>query len=146
MIFDYEILIENEEKVPQISFSLYYGSNHLQSQLILNKVISDKIGHIDFTTDNDGYFSYCLQSLPKEPPTKFNLILNYGFDNDYYNKLVKQYNYDAVNLQVHKLNDILTLTLNEADYQKHKEVEYHEQTENMNNAALWWPILQVLYR
>jgi hypothetical protein len=46
--------------------------------------------------------------------------------------------------QVHKLNDMMTMTLNEADYQKHKEVEYHTQTERMNMAALWWPMAQVL--
>lgn len=30
-----------------------------------------------------------------------------------------------------------------ADYQKHKEVDYHEETEGMNTAALWWPMLQI---
>lgn len=74
---------------------------------------------------------------------RFQMTLNYGFDSDYYSKLAKKYDYDAINLQVHKLNDMLTLTLNEADYQKHKEVEYHDVTEKMNNAALWWPVLQV---
>jgi hypothetical protein len=39
---------------------------------------------------------------------------------------------------------MMTMTLNEADYQKHKEVEYHTQTERMNMAALWWPMAQVL--
>eukprot|EP01035_Chromulina_nebulosa_P017177 gene17177-22693_t len=35
------------------------------------------------------------------------------------------------------------MTINEADYQKHKEVEYHTQTEAMNKAVLWWPIFQI---
>jgi hypothetical protein len=66
---------------------------------------------------------------------------------------------------------MMTMTLNEADYQKHKvytyvyiyvsiymyicicnhiyinmntqEVEYHTLTERMNIAALWWPMAQV---
>lgn len=33
--------------------------------------------------------------------------------------------------------------LNEADYQKHKEIEYHEQTVAMNQAAMWFPMIQV---
>ncbi len=69
--------------------------------------------------------------------------MKYGYDNDHYDALVKEHNFDTVNLQVHKLNDLLTLTLNEADYQKHKEVAYHDQTEKMNTAALWWPVVQV---
>ena len=67
----------------------------------------------------------------------------YGFDSEHYEKLIKDHNFDAVNLQVHKLNDLLTMTLNEADFQKHKEVDYHYDTEKMNNAALWWPVVQV---
>jgi hypothetical protein len=33
--------------------------------------------------------------------------------------------------------------LNEADYQKHKEIDYHEQTASMNQAAMWFPMIQV---
>jgi hypothetical protein len=33
--------------------------------------------------------------------------------------------------------------LNEADYQKHKEIDYHEQTVSMNQAAMWFPMIQV---
>jgi len=35
------------------------------------------------------------------------------------------------------------MTLNEADYQKHKEVDHHAETESMNVATLWWPMLQI---
>jgi hypothetical protein len=33
--------------------------------------------------------------------------------------------------------------LNEADYQKSKEVQFHQQTEKMNSSATWWPMMQV---
>eukprot|EP00600_Ochromonadales_sp_CCMP1393_P014352 CAMPEP_0175014970 /NCGR_PEP_ID=MMETSP0005-20121125/10895_1 /TAXON_ID=420556 /ORGANISM="Ochromonas sp., Strain CCMP1393" /LENGTH=159 /DNA_ID=CAMNT_0016271847 /DNA_START=217 /DNA_END=696 /DNA_ORIENTATION=+ len=134
------------DKDVTVGFDLYYGSMAAPEQQIMHKVLNDVTGHIDFVADNDGYFSYCLQLPPsqrKGTVARFKMVLNYGFDSEYYEKLAKKYDYDAVNLQVHKLNDMLTLTLNEADYQKHKEVEYHETTEKMNNAALWWPVVQI---
>ena len=33
--------------------------------------------------------------------------------------------------------------LNEADYQKSKEIAFHQETENMNRGATWWPMMQV---
>lgn len=141
MVFSYELL----DKGNEIGFDLYYGALALPDQQIMHKVFTESSGHVDFSADNDGFYSYCLQLPPtsSEPVVRFQMTLNYGFDSDYYAKLAKKYDYDAINLQVHKLNDMLTLTLNEADYQKHKEVEYHDITEKMNNAALWWPVLQV---
>jgi len=46
-------------------------------------------------------------------------------------------------MEVHKLNDMMSMTLDEADFQKHKEVDFHKETEKMDNAALWWPMLQI---
>lgn len=142
MVFSYTSL----DKGSEVGFDLYYGALATQDQQIMHKVLSEPAGHIDFLADNDGFYSYCLQLPPTsaEPVVRFEMILNYGFDSEYYEKLAKKYDYDAINLQVHKLNDMLTLTLNEADYQKHKEVEYHDVTEKMNNAALWWPVLQII--
>jgi hypothetical protein len=129
----------------EILFDLYYGSNPDSAYQIMHKIITDKVGHVDFTADNDGMYTYCLQQNAAELPARMKVSVNYGFDNEHYEKLIKEHNFDAINLQVHKLNDLLTMTLNEADFQKHKEVEYHAETEKMNNAALWWPVLQVSF-
>lgn len=141
MVFSYQVL----DKGGEIGFDLYYGALATQDQHIMHKMLTGSSGHIDFVADNDGSYSYCVQLPPtvSEPALRLEMVLSYGFDSEYYEKLAKKYDYDAINLQVHKLNDMLTLTLNEADYQKHKEVEYHDVTEKMNNAALWWPVLQV---
>jgi len=141
MVFNYEVL----DKGHEVGFDLYYGTSAQADQQIMHKALDHATGHVDFIADNDGYFSYCLQLPPtaRGSAVRLQLVLNYGFDSEYYQKLAKKYDYDAVNLQVHKLNDMLTLTLNEADYQKHKEVEYHEVTESMNHTALWWPVVQI---
>lgn len=113
----------------------------------MHKSFKGPAGHIDYVTDNDGYYSYCIKQMKATDGkvSRIRIRINFGFDSEHYESLIKDHNFDAVNLQVHKLNDMLTMTLNEADYQKHKEVEYHSHTEKMNNAALWWPVFQVSY-
>ena len=76
-------------------------------------------------------------------PTRLKLKINYGFSDAHYSTLLQDQNFDAVNMEVRKLNDMMDLAINEADYQKHKEVEYHAETESMNAAALWWPVCQI---
>lgn len=139
MFFTYDIMDEGKEVI----FDLYYGSNADPAMQIQHKILSEKLGHVDFTADNDGLYLYCLSQNNADLPVRTKITLNYGFDSEHYEKLIKDHNFDAVNLQVHKLNDLLTMTLNEADFQKHKEVDYHDDTEKMNNAALWWPVVQV---
>jgi len=47
-------------------------------------------------------------------------------------------------MEIHKLNDIMSMTLNEADFQKHKEMLFHQETEDMQIETIWWPIFQVM--
>lgn len=142
IVFAYEILDSGHE----VEFNLYYGALAVQDLHISHKTLSDPVGHVDFTADNDGYYSICVEqskTLKTDHPTRLKLSINYGYDNEYYEKLLKEHNFDAVNMEVHKLNDMMTMTLNEADFQKHKEVDYHSETEKMDNATLWWPMLQI---
>jgi hypothetical protein len=65
----------------------------------------------------------CLYECPLpvlcvRPPQRFGLSISYGYDAEYYIKLAKQHDFDVLNIEIHKLNDIMTMTLNEADYQK----------------------------
>jgi len=105
-----------------------------------------------------------------EALSRFKLAINYGYDGEYYEKLSNEQHFDQINMEVHRLNGIcdtsvtnyyknssnvllnkmyicisdqMTMILNEADFQKHKEIHYHMQTERMNSAALWWPMVQI---
>lgn len=145
IVFAYEILDAGHTA----EFKMHYGSSPSDGVLIMTKQFIKPIGHIDFTTDNDGIYSICLKktehdkSDAKAVPTRIKMSVNYGHDAEYYEKLNKKENFEIINMEVLKLNDMMTMTLNEADYQKHKEVEYHILTERMNIAALWWPMVQV---
>jgi hypothetical protein len=107
-------------------------------------MFTDAVGHVEYTTDNSGTYSLCLQQIEaQEHATRVKLNVYFGYDADYYDGMSKEQKFDVVNMEMHKLNDMLTMTINEADYQKHKEVEYHIETEEVNSAALWWPMIQV---
>jgi hypothetical protein len=111
----------------------------------MHKVLSNAVDHVDFMADNSGFYSVCVSkaTLSEKHPVRFKLIVNYGYDSEYYEKLSNEQNFDVLNMEVHKLNDLMVMTLNEADYQKHNEVDFHKETEDMDNAALWWPMFQV---
>ncbi|GMH69137.1 hypothetical protein TrLO_g1998 [Triparma laevis f. longispina] len=42
------------------------------------------------------------------------------------------------------LRDRITWIINEADYMKLTEVEFHDQSVKMNSASVWWPVIQIL--
>ena len=145
IVFAYEILDAGHKA----KFTLHYGPTANTELLIMTRTFTKPIGHIDYVTDNDGVYSICLDLPESEDPdtpaqsTRLKLSINYGYDAEYYEKLSKKKNFEVINMEVHKLNDMMIMTLNEADYQKHKEVDYHTLTERMNIAALWWPMVQV---
>lgn len=143
IVFAYEILDEKHS----VEFSLFYGTLALPQLQIMNKTLTNPIGHVDYTADNNGAYSVCVQQAPMPSvafPTRFSLSISYGYDADHYIKLAKEHDFDVLNMEIHKLNDIMTMTLNEADFQKHKEVAFHQDTENMNIETIWWPIVQIL--
>lgn len=142
IVFTYEILDAGHV----IDFQLCYGQSQItDSNIIMHRTFDTATGHVDFVTDASGYFTYCLRQVKSDDKsTRFKMIVNYGFDDEYYEKLSEEEKIDAVNtLETHKINDLLLMTINEADYQKHKEVKYHSQTERMNRTVLWWPMLQI---
>lgn len=154
MYFKYKILEGNEEN---LYFDLYYGENIDPNLKIMHiNLIKNSKNHIDFTSDVDGKYKFCLQNYQKQGSKNkkddkneednislVQLKLYYGYDTEHYNKLVTDHKFDDINLHTHYLNDILTMTLNEADYQKHKEILYHKMKEKMNFSILFWPIFQI---
>jgi hypothetical protein len=144
-----------------VYFDLYYGNAMDPKMSILHKELSTSSGSIDYVTDVDGNHLYCIyqKSLSADlaktviesaisgkglnTSTRFKVLVNYGHADAHYQALAKERDFDSVNLDMRKLNDMMDLAINEADYQKYKEMEYHDETEAMNAATLWWPIAQI---
>ena len=145
VVFGYEVM-DGEKSV---EFTLYYGSQAASNQLILSKKLH-KIGHIDFITDNDGPFALCVAAMGEKgeinaSPVRLSLTISYGHDEEYYAKIAKEEAYDPMNMEVHKLSDQINFALNEAGYQREKEIKYHQETERINSSLIWWPMVQVFY-
>ena len=141
IVFAYELMDSHSA----ITLSLYYGHMAIPDMKI-KEINVETMGsnHLDFVADNDGYYSLCLeQNGSHKERSRFKLIINYGYDSEYYEKLSNEQHFDQVNMEVHRLNDQMTMILNEADFQKHKEISFHIETEKMNSAALWWPMVQI---
>ncbi len=152
-----------------VHFHLYYGDTAREDMTILSKDLRDASGKVEYVTDVDGYHLYCVhqitegaaataaatagdavqaagksrQPMPMPTPTRFQILVDYGYSHAHYQALAQEQGFDAVNLDVRKLNDMLDLALNEAHYTKYKEMEFHDQTETMNAEALWWPVAQI---
>jgi len=139
MVVNYNVL-ENDGDV---DLSLHYGILGSSDLMILSRTVTSTPSHFDYTTDNDGYYCICVRSKSETRSSRVSLHIIYGYDSDYYKKLAEEEKFDDINLDVHILNDQMNLILREADYQKHKEVEFHDRTEEMNSGSLWWPVLQV---
>ena len=146
VVFGYEVM--DGEKT--VDFTLYYGSQAASNQLILSKKLH-KIGHIDFITDNDGPFAVCVAAMGEKEgeinssPARLSLSISYGHDEEYYARIAKEEAYDPMNMEVHKLSDQINFALNEASYQREKEIKYHQETERINSSLIWWPMIQVLF-
>jgi hypothetical protein len=135
---------ENMDKGQPVTFRLYYGIKKSEDLLIMSEDFDQANGHVNYIVDNSGYFTYCLeQSKNWGEPTRIKMVITYGFDMAYYEKLAKNEAFDGMDVSVRELNDLLAIVLNEADYQKSKEVAFHAETENMNRGATWWPMMQV---
>jgi len=165
--FHYEVLDAGDKA----TFSLYYGKEAAADMVIMVVTLEEAKGAIDYVTDVDGAHTYCLTqdtqpvslaalqhpevhaaddvasggagTRASAHTTRVLLHINYGWTREHYASIAAEENFDAVNMEIREVNDMLDLALAEADYQKYKEMEYHEETEAMNQAALWWPIAQI---
>ena len=59
------------DKGHPVNFDLYYGAFPKPDMLAKHKTLTGTVGHIDYATDNDGFYSICFQraSAPDSHPT-----------------------------------------------------------------------------
>jgi len=142
MVITYSVVDDTDLPDGEVNLSLHYGILGSPDLMIQERSFTKVGGHIDYTTDNDGYYCICLVS-ENTTPSRVKLTVIYGYDSDYYEKLAKEEKFDDINLEVHILNDQMDFILREADFQKHKEVDFHARTESLNGGSMWWPVMQV---
>lgn len=148
LTFLYEALEENSNP---FELSLYYGSGARNDMQVMKKSLLERKGEVKYVTDNDGIYTFCASQSSKEEsdhPARLKIIVHYGYDVSHSGTVMtegsNEHHYDVVNRNLQILNDMIDLTMTEADYQKVRELDHHIDTLAMNSAAIWWPFCQIL--
>ena len=102
-------------------------------------------GSVSFRSVSSGVHKICAQVLLASPdrPVRISLEAETGEDSEHYDRLHVDEHLSDIQIQVLKLNDEMVEVLSEADYMKGIEVDFHNQSINMNSASKWWPIIQL---
>jgi hypothetical protein len=112
----------------EVAFALYYGLVPNAELQILTDNFKKKSGHLNYNVDNSGFYTFCLQqSSANDIPTvsslqihqcdrflyivvqRIKMMINYGYDIAYYEKLAKTEAYDGMDVEIRKLNDLLAM-------------------------------------
>ena len=128
--------------------------------------LDQKSGSILFLTgETDGQVEVCVQSVMAsiKNPTRISIQVNMAAseDDDDSDDLTKQQATDGtgdgkmehsevqakmsrLERDIQTLNNRVKAALNNADYNKEQEAAFHQQSVNMNRAATYWPIIQLV--
>ncbi|KAJ8598498.1 hypothetical protein CTAYLR_001364 [Chrysophaeum taylorii] len=109
--------------------------------VFFSKTIADHAGELELVTQAASPHQLCFKAT--RGPLRFDIDIDVGFPDKYYDDLVADHKMDKLQIEVVKLNDELAEILSEADYMKDKEVKFHKKSERVNLAAIWWPVLQL---
>ena len=123
---------------------LFNGKFGLDKSLVSEDATKED-GQIAFRSHEAGVHKICATVLLAGPdrPVRMYLAAETGEDSDHYEKLGIEGHLNGMQVEVVKLNDQMEEILAEADYMKGIEVEFHNQSINMNSASKWWPIIQI---
>ena len=149
LTFMYEAVDMNSNP---FELSLYYGVEINKQMEVMTKTLVERKGEVKYMTDNDGEYTLCVSQTMKkasDPPARLKLNVHYGYDIIHKDmnsaeKSRHEHHYDIVNRNLQILNDMIDLTMTEADYQKVRELDHHINTLAMNSTAIWWPVFQIL--
>jgi hypothetical protein len=106
--------------------------------------VEEQQGTLTMTTGSNAKHDLCVRpegSVSK--PVVFSVSVTIGHSDGYYEEMAGKEHLDRLQLEVVRLTDQLAQILDEADYMKEREVDFHAATEQMDRAAKWWPILQI---
>jgi len=107
-----------------------------------------KSGRFAVTSTFEGEYAICFVSniTSRRGPWawKLSVDLHHGAQAQDYEALAKKEHMDNLQLKVRKLLDRADDVRRELNYQKHREEEFRNTSENTNTRAVWWSVIQML--
>jgi len=114
----------------------------------LHSRVYGKSGRFAVTSTFDGEYAICFVSniTSRRGPWawKLSLDLHHGAQAQDYEALAKKDHMDDLQIKVRKLLDRSDDVRRELNYQKHREEEFRNTSENTNTRAVWWSAIQML--
>ncbi|KAG5178903.1 emp24/gp25L/p24 family/GOLD-domain-containing protein [Tribonema minus] len=107
--------------------------------------VTEAVSTYEYEVPESGEYGICVGVKGAAPAGawRVELEISLGQDDEYYEQQAEKNNLDAVQVQLERLSDRVIAILNEADYMKEKEVDFHKTSVQMNYTALWWPMVQM---
>ena len=90
---------------------------------------SQGLTHLCFKSNVLASPSKCTLSIKRSPPS---------------HPIQESLEFGAILSTLNTLRDRTHSIISEADYTKSSEVEFHDQSQKMNAAAVWWPVVHIL--
>lgn len=115
--------------------------------LTLASHMTTQTGKFSFTSQVGGEHLICVKS---EPPTRLGRTFRFSFEVEAgdraidYSNVAKQEHLSAIEVEIRKLNDIISGVRQEQDYQRKREEQFRDATEGVNSKVVWWSMIQLV--
>jgi hypothetical protein len=108
------------------------------------KTLTEKEGILTHKVIEDGDINICIRasSAGKENPLRFSLQIEEGDEDDVQEANVG-YHLSFMEDEMLRIEGSMHKILREADFAKERDAVFHKQTDAMNAATVFWPVMQV---
>ena len=149
---------ERKRKEKLQAMVAHMASSHADMEITVTKKrgrplekfdVAKKEGSFMYTTNEDGTLQICTQSImaSRLNPRRIHLNLSTVTEKITYiapDQSEVESHLSTLETRLSQFADEMESILDYADYSKSKEVEFHKQSLEMNAAATWWPLIQIV--
>jgi len=139
--------IQEEQKAREAGIGIRVVVNDPEGVQTLQRILGAE-GRYAFTSQVGGEYKMCFQTntssawFGAKRKLKFHLDIETGEEATDYEDIAKQEQLSALEVEVRKLNDRLKDIRSEQNYQRNREMEFRDTSEETNSRVVWWSIIQ----
>ena len=123
------------------------GREQKKKKSVTNKELSEKQGVIDHKVLENGLLNICIRSSTagSKNSMRFGLFVEELEDTSQKEEkaLGADYHLGHLEKELNRIENSMRFILKEADFAKERDAIFHQQTDAMHSATVFWPILQV---
>jgi hypothetical protein len=117
-----------------------------------SQVLESKQGSVTHKFEVDGEANVCIRSSSANP--KFPQLFGLRVETNVHDLASKKASHSGdeasadvhlsqMELEMQRIQNGMRTILNQADFAKTRDAEFHIQTKHMHEASMWWPVVQV---